>query len=486
MSEIIKVHFTPEKGVEYKAGLKQWDRGKKLEITGLEVTENVQVHFSLTDSVGTAKCYDATVYEGKICVDIPQFILEKEGTRGYSYYAYAWIYISTEELGETIKEIVFCIDCRAKPEDYISEPDDIKTWEELKNRIKELEENGVKDEQIAQAVEDYLKENNISADVYMRVSDGYVQYSSDNEMWNNVIALSELKGQDGEKGDPFTYEDFTEEQLKNLKGEKGDKGKDGKDGYTPQKGIDYFDGQDGQDGADGKSAYKYAQDGGYTGTEEEFAQKLATEWATKKELTEISSKIEEKITTPTTATVGQILSVKEVDENGKPIDWEVVDMAASGGIDLELICDIEVEESVKSMNIDVRKNGKKVYWRYLAFVFVGIFDSPTGKTGSADLMIAKGYNGAEWEQWNAKVSGVFHYSATNIPTTFMLHREKEAESHVLCYVTRNGAMNGNGLISIRNDVTMTDYDYIQLYFPGNSTDYNIGAGTKIKIWGIEG
>lgn len=221
MSEIIKVHFTPEKGVEYKAGLKQWDRGKKLEITGLEVTENVQVHFSLTDSVGTAKCYDATVDEGKICVDIPQFILEKEGTRGYSYYAYAWIYISTEELGETIREIVFNIDCRAKPEDYISDPDDIKTWEELKKRIKELEENGVSDEQIAQAVEDYLKENNISADVYMRVSDGYVQFSSDNETWENVIALSELKG------------------------------KDGKDGYTPQKGIDYFDGQDGKDGASG-------------------------------------------------------------------------------------------------------------------------------------------------------------------------------------------------------------------------------------------
>ena len=46
-------------------------------------------------------------------------------------------------------------------------------------------------------------------------------------------------GKDGEKGDPFTYEDFTVEQLKSLRGEKGD------DGYTPQKNIDYFDGKDG-------------------------------------------------------------------------------------------------------------------------------------------------------------------------------------------------------------------------------------------------
>lgn len=39
--------------------------------------------------------------------------------------------------------------------------------------------------------------------------------------WNN---LSYWKGPQGEKGDSFTYEDFTEEQLLLLKGEKGDKG----------------------------------------------------------------------------------------------------------------------------------------------------------------------------------------------------------------------------------------------------------------------
>lgn len=50
----------------------------------------------------------------------------------------------------------------------------------------------------------------------------------------------------------------------------GKDGQDGKDGYTPVKGKDYFD------GANGKTAYAYAQDGGYTGTEAEFAAKLAS------------------------------------------------------------------------------------------------------------------------------------------------------------------------------------------------------------------
>ena len=37
-------------------------------------------------------------------------------------------------------------------------------------------------------------------------------------------------------------------------------------------------GSDGRDGVDGKSAYQYAVEGGYTGTEEAFAAKLAVEY----------------------------------------------------------------------------------------------------------------------------------------------------------------------------------------------------------------
>ena len=57
------------------------------------------------------------------------------------------------------------------------------------------------------------------------------------------------KGDPGERGAPFTYADFTPEQLAALKGEKGDKGDKGEpgekgasgaDGKTPVKGVDYF------------------------------------------------------------------------------------------------------------------------------------------------------------------------------------------------------------------------------------------------------
>lgn len=82
-------------------------------------------------------------------------------------------------------------------------------------------------------------------------------------------------------GEAFTYDDFTAEQLERLKGPKGDKGEKGDKGDTGASGVDGKDGADGADGKDGKSAYQYAKDGGFTGTEAQFAEKLAEDIPTK-------------------------------------------------------------------------------------------------------------------------------------------------------------------------------------------------------------
>jgi hypothetical protein len=76
------------------------------------------------------------------------------------------------------------------------------------------------------------------AEIYMRSSGGYIQFSTNNADWENVIAISALKGE---------------------------KGADGAAGAT---------GEAGADGADGLSAYEIAKNHGFEGTEAEWLESL--------------------------------------------------------------------------------------------------------------------------------------------------------------------------------------------------------------------
>ena len=56
--------------------------------------------------------------------------------------------------------------------------------------------------------------------------DGVTPTIGDNGNWylGTIDTGKPSRGEKGDKGDAFTYSDFTEEQLASLKGEKGDKG----------------------------------------------------------------------------------------------------------------------------------------------------------------------------------------------------------------------------------------------------------------------
>ena len=92
-----------------------------------------------------------------------------------------------------------------------------------------------------------------------------------NEALAQAKASGEFDGADGltptigDNGNWYLGETDTGKPSRGDKGDKGDKGDTGETGAT------------GAVGADGKSAYAYAQDGGYVGTEEQFAAKLAKE-----------------------------------------------------------------------------------------------------------------------------------------------------------------------------------------------------------------
>ena len=63
-------------------------------------------------------------------------------------------------------------------------------------------------------------------------------FNSDTGQWE-IVAVAE-KGEQGPQGDPFTYDDFTEEQLEGLRGPQGEQGIQGERGYhfTPSVDIE--------------------------------------------------------------------------------------------------------------------------------------------------------------------------------------------------------------------------------------------------------
>lgn len=92
---------------------------------------------------------------------------------------------------------------------------------------------------------------------------------------DKAIASIELTpGPKGDKGDAFTYDDFTPDQLAALKGA------DGKDGQN---------GQNGADGKDGKSAFEIAQENGFVGTETAWLESLKGEGLSAEDKAKIDS-----------------------------------------------------------------------------------------------------------------------------------------------------------------------------------------------------
>lgn len=201
--------------------LYQWDTGQKLVgCTGL------YVDFPIGDEVYRVETADG------MCI-IPDELLQTSG----SHKVYECM------TNNTIRSFGFSVKPRPMPPNYVYTPTEKLTLEGLAQRV---------DDAIADMIR---RADSGEFDGYTPVKgvdyfDG-VDGKDGKDGHTPVKGVDYFDGEKGDKGDPFTYEDFTPEQLASLKGDKGDKGADGKDGAN---GKDGKDGQNGADGKDGISA----------------------------------------------------------------------------------------------------------------------------------------------------------------------------------------------------------------------------------------
>lgn len=128
------------------SGLWQYDYGRTLLITGLDLPEEVKVDFTLNDEVDSAIPRTGITQDGITIVAIPNVLLANEGCHD-NYYIRAYIYVEDEEKGYTYRKITMRVRTRVKPGNYEvpdEEPDYVlKQLAEITKTLEELKKSGV-------------------------------------------------------------------------------------------------------------------------------------------------------------------------------------------------------------------------------------------------------------------------------------------------------------------------------------------------------
>lgn len=260
MQNNIDVHYST--GVE-KITVKpvfQYDHGKKLRVAGLDQNMTVQIHYAIN---GMKKAMpDIPVFESTLWVStIPSVLFTQTQTVN------AFIYISSEDAGQTIMQVSIPVTERPKPDGYTYTEEELRGLEyvmsQLSAAISEVKELNTLTTASASAANTAATSATKAADsaneqaaaaqtatisANTATSNANAAAKQIDEMTIAAASLPEgeaptadvstkngakhielgipvgATGATGDKGDPFTYDDFTDAQLALLKGDKGDKG----------------------------------------------------------------------------------------------------------------------------------------------------------------------------------------------------------------------------------------------------------------------
>ena len=135
------------------SGLFQWDYGQQLEIRGLNLPEMVQIHFSTSKDCGDALRMVGTTLDGITTVKIPDILLAEQEFCNDTYTIWAFVYVSYESSGETVKRVAIKTKSRPKPEDY-TEPEHENPFEDTLEQVKQYADQAEQSASDAESAEE--------------------------------------------------------------------------------------------------------------------------------------------------------------------------------------------------------------------------------------------------------------------------------------------------------------------------------------------
>ena len=199
-----------------RGALWQWDTGRRVKITDGNGVK--QIHYQ-------NKCFGRSV-DVDVGTDGTAIIPDELLQDWHTLTAYAYV---TDDTGAyTMVQQDFAVHKRGKPADYVYTPTEQKTLLDIQRQIGDLADLTTEAKENLVAAINEVARMSGSESMALRVSDGYVQYSTDGgSTWKNLIAVAELKGADGAPGKDGPA------GAPGKDGAKGDPGTPGKDGHSP-------------------------------------------------------------------------------------------------------------------------------------------------------------------------------------------------------------------------------------------------------------
>ena len=372
-------------------------------------------------------------------------------------------------------------------------------YDQIMQKLNELEQSGVSPEQIAAAIEKYLLENPITAADVNAVpqnqgAENAGKFLGINDSGDVVPVESGADGitpHIGENGNWYIGETDTGIKAQGEKGEKGDTGEKGTTPHIGENGNWWIGDTDTGVKADASGDYlplpqtaavgqyfrvsAVDENGVVTAVEADDAPSGGGE------TTDISLGI-------TGAAVGQFVKITAVNENGVPTAWEAVDMAGGGSETWTQLCDAELTEELNQINqswVSTPMRKIKV-----------LIETPAASANTTymptivytedirSLFVGRFYPTALPLKEAANIEYIIEVYNIN-DTVYMRFTEYSGGIH--------GVNNGvKGVIKLK--------DIISAETTGNDTSGNVlyekitgiqllsystfGVGTKIKIWGV--
>ena len=168
----------------------------------------------------------------------------------------------------------------------------------------------------------------------------------------------------------------------------------------------------------------------------------------------------------TAATPGQIIKVKAV-QDGKPTEWEAVDMPG-GGVEWYEVIDMETAENVNDLIISTDKNGRPISG-YHALAMVLCFKIPADSTQTSN-------NGKIW---------VYPIGSNNLTSVLRIISDDAGwktidRTYNYLYAGSNRAIfvSGANAASVFNETINNVFDGVRLFI--STAGDHLPAGTKVR------